>query len=241
VASSSDFGVRMREHLAGLERHNAAALDAVAEALHRTLERDGLVYTAGSGHSLALVLETFYRAGGLACVYPLYHPGLLPLAGGQASTLVERAEGLAELLLEAAAPGGDGLAFVFSNSGVNPFPVELAKGLRRRGTPVVAVSSVPHMQRATARAGVKLSELADHLLDTRVPYGDAAYPAGSSATGSLSSLASVYLWNLLLTRLADRSAESGVDLPLWTSANVEGGEQRNAELFARYRPRVPML
>lgn len=241
MASSNGFGARMRGQLQELEEHNAAELDAAADLVHRVLERDGLVYAAGSGHSLALVLETFYRAGGLACVYPVFHPALLPLAGGQASTLLERAGGLADTLLAQASPGEGDAAFIFSNSGVNPFPVELAKGFRRAGTPVVAVVSVPHMRQAPARAGGKLGELADHVIDTRVPYGDAAYPAGGSDTGALSSLASVYAWNLLLARLADRAKESGIELPLWTSANVEGGERRNADLFARYRSRIPVL
>lgn len=57
----------------------------------------------------------------------------------------------------------------------------------------------------------------------------------------LSSLAGVYLWNLLLGRLADLAAAEGVRLPLWTSANVDGGEARNRELLDRYRKRIPML
>jgi uncharacterized phosphosugar-binding protein len=202
---------------------------------------DGLVYAAGTGHSMALVLETFYRAGGLACVYPVYHPGLLPLEGGFTSTLVERQRGLAATLLARVSPGGGDVAFVFSNSGVNPVPVELAMGFRDAGTPVVAVVSIPHMSATPARADVKLGEVATHVIDTMVPPGDAAFHAGGVTIAALSSIASVFVWDLLLARLAETAAEEGVALPVWTSANVPGGDERNAALMERYRRRVPLL
>jgi uncharacterized phosphosugar-binding protein len=236
------FGTAVREHLARVETRNADAIEVAAGLLHGVVRDDGLVYAAGSGHSLAMVLETFYRAGGLACVYPVFHPALLPLSGGAASTLLERVVGLADVLLEQASPTGRDVAVIFSNSGANPFPVELARGFRRAGTPVVAVVSAEHMRRAPARAGAKLAEVADHVLDTLVPFGDAAYaPDGHPPTAPLSSLTSTFLWNSILARLADLASGSGVDLPLWTSANVEGGDERNAALVARYRRRIPAL
>lgn len=239
--SAEEWGAAMRHHLVEAEEHNAGTLERVAARVLETVAEDGLVFTAGTGHSLAMVLETFYRAGGLACVYPLYHPALLPLEGGMTSTLLERTEGLAELLVAAVEASERDVGFVFSNSGVNPVPVEIAQALRAAGTTVVGMASVPHMERATARAGRKLGEVVDHLLDTRVPYGDAAYPAGDGMTAPLSSLTGVYLWNRILARLADLAAQAGVELPLWASANVAGGDEQNRALVGRFRRRVPAL
>jgi uncharacterized phosphosugar-binding protein len=239
IDDAAVFGAAVRDHLGRVEEVNASVLDAVADLLLDTVVGDGLVYTSGSGHSIALVLETFYRAGGLACVHPLVHPGLLPLFGGRASTLLERVEGLAGSVLAQVQIGDHDLAFVFSNSGVNPFPVEIAQGLRAAGAPVVAVVSVAHMREAPMRASAKLGDLATHVVDTLVPPGDAAFDAGGQRTAGLSSLVSVFCWNLLLTRLADRARAAGVTLPLWTSANVAGGDERNQELFTRFRTRIP--
>lgn len=237
----SEAAERILEHLAAVESANAGTLDEVAERMHRTVLADGLILTTGTGHSTAMVLETFYRAGGLACVRPITHPAFLPLEGGLASTGLERVEGLGRMLVEAAHPSSVDTAFVFSNSGINPVPVEMAFTLREAGSTVVAVSSVPHMSEASPRAGHKLDELADHVLDTMTPYGDAFWPVGGVATAPLSSVTGTFLWSLLLVRLAGLADEAGTDLPLWVSANVEGGDSRNRELVARYRPRVPML
>jgi uncharacterized phosphosugar-binding protein len=241
VDSAASLGAALRGHLAKVESENAETLDRVSGLLLDVVRADGLIYTAGSGHSLALVLETFYRAGGLACVRPVYQAGLLPFNGARASTVLERIPGLAETGLAAAEPGERDAAVIFSNSGINVFPVELAQLFRTAGTPVVAVVSRPHMDQAEPRAPAKLGEVATHLIDTLVPPGDAAYPAGGANTAAMSSLVSVYCWNLLLARLADGARQAGVTLPLWTSANIPGGEARNAELFARYRTRIPQL
>jgi uncharacterized phosphosugar-binding protein len=237
----SDFGSGVRDHLARVEEHNAQVLDAVVDRAFAVVAGGHLIHVAGSGHSVSMVLEAFFRAGGLACINPVYHPSLLPLHGAGESTLAERTSGFAALVVARAAPQGDDLAVVVSNSGVNAYPVEVAEAFQERGTPVVAMMSVPHSIRAPGRVGRKLGDIADFVLDTLVPYGDAVYPAGKATTAGLSSLTNVYLWNLLLVRLADRAAAEGVALPLWTSANVAGGDERNRELLRQYRAEVPML
>ena len=236
------FGSAIREHLERVEAANEATLDQVADEVFRVVTGDRLIFVGGTGHSVAMMLEGFYRAGGLACVQPLYHPALLPLHGGADSTLFEHTAGVSRLLVGRYAPSAGDIAFIVSNSGVNVVPVELADELHARGTPVVAIVSMTHLRAAPARAGHKLDAVADFILDTQVPYGDAAYRAnGGPATAGLSSLTGVYLWSLLLARLADRAAAKGIELPTWTSSNVEGGAERNALLLETYRTRVPLL
>lgn len=242
MAGPVDPGERMREHLRRVEDANRETLEVVTQAALAVVRADGLIYAAGTGHSIALLLESFYRAGGLACVYPIFHPALLPLEGGAVSTALERVPGFGMQLVRRAAPSPSDLAVIFSNSGVNPVPVEMAEEFRAAKTPVVGVVSREHMRRAPARHPRKLGAVVDHLLDTLVPYGDAAYDAGAgAATMPLSSLSGIFLWNLLLGRLSALAAASGLSLPLWTSANVEGGDARNQALLDRYRRRIPSL
>lgn len=240
LIASRRYSSELLAHLQEIEQVNEASLDLVAHHMLRTIEADGLIYTAGTGHSLALVMESFYRAGGLACVRPIYHASLLPLAGARYSTHSEKTSGLAQSLLERVDGARQDMAFVFSHSAANAVPVELARGLKQSGMPVVSVASTLHMTRAGKHPTV--ADIADYLLDTRVPYGDAAYIAQAGpATAPTSTLCAVFLWNLALSRLADLAAERNVRLPIWTSSNVTGGEERNRELFRKYSPRVPEL
>jgi len=232
------FGGEMRAHLERVGSANQTVLADVVQRMLEVIRADGRIHVAGTGHSTALLLETFYRAGGLACVNPLVRPELIPLLGVHASTAAERSDALAHELLDEAAPQAGELGFVFSNSGVNALPVALAQGLRERGATVVAVCSLPHLRAVPPRAEVKLDAVAHHVIDTGVPHGDAAFTVGDSRTAGLSSLTSVYLWNLLLAGLATAADREGLRLPLWTSANTEGGDERNADLIASYHPRV---
>lgn len=238
---SDDFGAAAREHLRVIAEVNADGIDAAARAMLRTVREDGLVYTAGSGHSLAMVMESFYRAGGLACVRPLFHPALVPLFGASASTRLERASGLADTVVGQAEVHEGDVGFVFSSSGVNAYPVEVAEALRAAGAYVVAIASAEHMARAEPRVHAKLGDVVDLVLDNRVPPGDAVVPCGSGTIGALSSLAACYLWNLVLVELARKADGVGVALPLWQSSNVPGGDDANAVHRVRYRPVVPML
>jgi uncharacterized phosphosugar-binding protein len=241
MSDAADFGARMVDHLRAAEERNDEVVDRVVERVLATVGAGLRVHVTGTGHSSSLVLEAFYRAGGLACVNPITHPGLVPLHGAIASTVLERTAELAEGLLAQARPRDGEVAVIFSSSGANPLPVELARGLRAGGVWIVAVSSLPHLRAAPDRAGTKLDELAHVVLDTGVPAGDAAFEVGGMRTAPLSSLTSVFLWNLVLARLVERAYREGVELPLWSSANVEGGDRRNAALLAQYRPVIPLL
>lgn len=220
---------------------NAEQLSAAAELLLGVIRADALVFTAGAGHSLAAVAETFYRAGGLACVYPVYHPELLPLHGAQQSTKTERRSGLAEEVLAERAPGPDDVLVVFSTSGVNPYPVELAAGARRRGAAVIAVTSRACVAAAPRRSPSTLVDEGNVVLDSLVIPGDASHPADAPRTAPLSTVVNAFLWNRILAEVLDRGTAEGLDVPLWRSSNVEGGDEANAALLAKYIPRVPAL
>src|SRR3569833_3636890 len=128
----------MREHLDRVERHNADALEQASRLVLGAVTEGGLGYAGGSVHSLAMVLEGFFRAGGLACVYPLYTPEVSPLHGAWPATETERRSGVAAPVMAAGDPRPGDVVVIFSNSGANPNPVEIAPAARSYGLPVVA-------------------------------------------------------------------------------------------------------
>ena len=239
---SAEFGDLVRKHLDAVDKRNAEALTDVADLLLACIRADGLILSGGAGHSLAAVAETFYRAGGLACVRPLYHPDLLPMHGAMTSTSTEREQGLAARVLQEVPLSGHDVVVVFSTSGVNPYPVELAVTGRAIGCPVIAVTSGPASAAAPPRSAAgTLAENATIVLDTLVPPGDSVYPPAAPHTAALSTVVNAYLWNQVLAKLSQTAAVSHQQLPLWRSSNVPGGDEANAGLLAKYGPRVPQL
>ncbi|GAA1513651.1 SIS domain-containing protein [Streptomyces synnematoformans] len=224
-----------------LDRTSGAAVADAATLILDAVAAGGLVYAAGAGHSLAMVCETFYRAGGLACVRPVWDPEILPLNGATASTAAERRPGSGRAMVERVKPGPDDVVVVFSTSGRNPYPVEIAQECMARGVPVVAVTSMPASASATARASTRLADHATVVLDTCVPAGDVVHPAESPRTAAVSTVLGAYVWALLLAELDERAAGRGVELPRWVSANVPGGDEANRRNFTRYGGRIPEL
>ncbi|HLT85123.1 MAG TPA: sugar isomerase domain-containing protein [Phototrophicaceae bacterium] len=224
-------------HVTRVLTEAAPDLRATAEAVVRAAREDRLVHTTGAGHSIAGVIESFYRAGGLAHVRPLWHPDLLPLRGALRSTTAERTAGLAGRVLASAQLGPGDVLVVFSNSGINHYPVEAAQLGREAGATVVAVTSRAASERAPLRAGRRLYEISDVVVDTLVPPGDAAWPPSGPRTAPLSSVVNAAVWDAVLV-LAD---ELDPDLPLWQSANVAAPTVSNEDVAARFASRVPEL
>lgn len=239
--AAADFPPTVRELLDRADRNLAEQLPRAAALMMGSLLKEGLVYVGGAGHSLAMVCETFYRAGGLACVRPLWHPDILPLANALGSTQAERTVGLGEQVIAEARPEPKDVLVVFSNSGRNPYPVELARSGRERGVPVIAVTSAGAAAGAAGRAGSRLADHATVVLDTAVPAGDTVFPSSRPRTAAVSTLSGAYVWARLLTELDGLAEGDGMELPQWRSANMPGGDEANERLFAEYGARIPEL
>ena len=112
--------------LENIEKNQHDALEKGAQMLSRVLMDDGLIYLFGCGHSHMMAEEGFYRAGGLGAVYPVLQSDLMLHEGAvRSSSLERRSELVPEVFLRYPMTDKDAL-IVFSNSGINGFPVEMA-------------------------------------------------------------------------------------------------------------------
>lgn len=239
------FLAQVVAHLEAVETQNACSLESATGLIWQALSSDNIIHVVGSGHSTLFVLETFYRAGGLAAVNPVWHPALLPLMGGRTSTFLERVHGFGTELMRSARLCRGDVVVVFSHSGVNPVSVEAAEAARSAGASVIAVLSLAHSESVPTRhsGGLRLADVADVVIDTGSPVGDASYGPRPEMppVAALSTILGSYIWNALLVRLADRAAAMGVGLPVWTSANVPGGDERSEKVWARFVDRIHAL
>lgn len=216
---------------------NADALGEAVAAIGRAGLDGHLVYAAGAGHSLGGVIEMFYRAGGLPFVSPLWAPRVMPLNGALESTAAEREPGVGDTVGRSSAMAAGDVLVVYSNSGINAYPIELATYARSVGVTVIAVTSRRASAAAPLRAGSRLMDLADIVLDTDVPPGDVSWPSTAAEVAPLSSLAGVHLWNLIMVGLK----ETLPDLAVWRSANTGGDDSHNEGLVLRYGRLIPAM
>jgi uncharacterized phosphosugar-binding protein len=211
----------------------------VAERMAETTRRDQRIFLFGTGHSHLLAEEGFYRAGGLANVVPILAEHLmlhhLPSIGSR----LERMPGLAEMILERYAPEPDEMLFVFSNSGVNHLPVEMALRGRERRMFVVGVCSFAYAGQAPlSDLGVRLDQAVDVALDNGGLPGDALLKLDDFPwrVAPSSTVICALLWNCLISETARLLVESGITPPVFVSLNVAGAAKHNEALLKKWRP-----
>lgn len=224
----------------------AAEMETVlrcAEIIAGAIQQGGMLYLFGTGHSHMLAEEGHFRAGGLAAVCPILASGLMLHESADVSGLLERTPGVARSILTRYQPQAGDVMMIFSNSGINQAPVEMAQRAKALGLTVIAVVSRAYAESIpTGPAGVKLAEAADLTLDNHGLPGDALVPVGEGLrAGPLSTIAGAFLLNAILVEAAARLQARGVAPPVIVSINMPGAAEHNAELVARYGPRNPHL
>ena len=219
-----------------IEGEESDAMARAADLVADVICRDGLVHVFGCGHSHLAALDTFYRAGGLACVSPLLDEDLMLHDGAAKSSRMEKMSGIAsEAFRRQGVKAGD-VVVVISASGKNAAPVEMLRAAKAAGVTTVAISSSAYR----AHGAVLLDE-ADVPIDCKVPYGDAVIDVGAAKMGGLSTYASLFILNSILIEGAKRAEARGVMPPVYVSGNVDGGTARNAALEERFLGRVKRL
>ena len=219
-----------------IAREERAKMTAAAEAVADVICRDGIVHTFGCGHSHLPTLDTFYRAGGLACVSPILDEDLRLHDGAAKSSRMEKMSGIAAEAFRRAGVKKDDLVVVISASGKNAAPVEMCECAKAAGVKLVTVSSSAYVDH-----GAKLLSLGDISIDCKVPYGDAVIDVGEAKMGGLSTYASLFILNTILIEGAKKALAKGTRPPIYISGNVEGGTARNVALEERYFGRVKRL
>lgn len=233
--------------LKSIAEKEEASIEKAARLVARMVEEDRLVHVFGTGgHSIMGAMEVFWRAGGLANVNPLFPAGLSLL---DSHPNIERTTGLAQSVLKFYGVGkGDALIIVNVN-GINAMTIDAAQYAKQVGATVVAITSpefsrgVPPNIPARHPSNRNLYELADIVVDVHVPVGDALLTVSSlpQKVGASSTYAVCFAGNLIITRAVEILTEKGVKPPVWTSANIKGGDEANRECMSKYRPRVHHL
>lgn len=223
------------------------AFAAAASQMVSTLQEGGLVHLFGSGHSVIPVMDAFPRYGSFVGLNPLMDPRLMWFnvlgPGGVRELLwLERTEGYIERYLshEPIAPGDT--LIVFSHGGRNAAPVEAAMHGREHGASVIAVTSRQNLSRpAEHSSGKRLADIADIVIDTRVPVEDAlrtvdGWPAPVSGASTIVACACV---GELIELVARKLAARGITLPTFVSPTVPGASvQSNNHVFAAHQERL---
>jgi uncharacterized phosphosugar-binding protein len=220
-------------------------LDAAIALMTQALEDGAVIQAFGTGHSEAFAMEIAGRAGGLIptnkiALRDLVLHGSLPPDMLTGSSLERNPDVVSQLWDISRIHSGD-VFIIASNSGVNGSVVGMALIAKEKGHDVIAVTSLQHTARVRPKhpSGLRLSEVADVVIDNLAPYGDATLALTPGvAVGSVSSITSAFIAQLLTIGVAERMNGAGREPPLYLSANIPGGDEHNHALEKKYAGRI---
>ena len=224
---------------------DADAIEQASQWCAEAIATDGLVHLFGTGHSRMPVEEMFPRYGSYPGFNPIaelsmtFHTQVVGANGQRQAMFIERTPGLAEVILDNFAFGPKDVLIVFSAGGTTAVPVEMARGARRRGLRVIAVTSVAQSMSSDVdpAVGSRLLDEADLVIDLCTPPADALITIDGLDTpvGPGSTVTAIAIVNSIKVRTAELLVERGVMPPVITRASVVGAD-RSRDLFdAAYR------
>ena len=228
-----------------LDKTQEAVIDRVSQVCAECIRGGGLLYFFGTGHSHMICEEPFYRAGGLACVYPILETDLMLHEGASKSSGYERLEGLGNLVISNTGLAKGDVLFIASNSGRNCAVIDAALEAKKRGAVTVAITSMNHTTQVASRhsSGLNLYQVCDYVLDNGGEIGDASVslPGLEQKIAPTSSVIDITLVNLILVNTVELLLQKGIQPPIFMSANTDRGDAANEAVLKAYKNKIPCL
>ena len=232
------YETKITEVLHTFETTQGENILRAASAIVDALEQGHEFYTIGTGHSHMIGEEFYGRAGGLACVKMLAPAELTLCDHPLKSTKIERIGAYAHVIFTQYKLKAGDVLLITSNSGRNAMIVELALECKRRGITTIGFTSLDHSSRVTSRheSGKRLFELCDIVIDNCGIQGDAMLDLEGvpAKMGASSSIVGMYMAQCLSMEIAMEMARRGLEVPVFTSSNVDGADERNYQLMQKY-------
>ena len=234
-----------------LNRLKATQMGAIQQASEMFAERiakGGLVFLFGCGHSRMMCEEMTPRQGCFVGFVALVeqsvsnHAAIVGVNGLRAPLYLEKYEGYAEEILRGFRFGPHDAFIVISTSGIRPIPVEMARGAKERGLPVVAIVSRAHCEQSKPAhsSGKKLIDFADLVIDNGCPPGDCVVELEGLdwRTGPTSTVTGAMIINMMrceTARLLLGKKHKPVLLPSHQFVGNQSAEEQLERFYEAYR------
>lgn len=247
--SSKTWLSNTRDVLDDIERSQLPAIQRAASLMADSIAAERWVHTFGCGHATIPVEEMYPRIGGFVGFHPMIE---LPLTfftritgemGIHQFLFLERAEGYGEAIMKSYTFDPRDTMWIFSHTGINNVNIDVALRAKALGMRVVATGSAAEASKSRHPLGRTLFEVADVVIDTRVPAGDSSVPLKNHVdnVGPVSTMAFVAVVWMTITTVAELLAERGVKLYIHPSHNVPGDTTARERLDAaltEYKRRI---
>lgn len=229
-----------------VEKTQSDALHKASRLIAQAIENHHALFVFGASHAGILSMELFYRSGGLVMANPIFAPDLmLDARPVTLTTDMERLEGYGNILLNQSKIKNEDILILHSVSGRNAVSIDMALEAKKRGISVIVITNVGYSAQLSSRhaSGLKLMDTADVLIDNCGDFEDSSIEieGTSQKMGPTSTVIGAYIVNSLAMLCAEELIRKGIEVPIYHSANMEGGDVFNETLMRRYADLIHYL
>ncbi|MEN6404602.1 MAG: sugar isomerase domain-containing protein [Armatimonadia bacterium] len=233
---------RVRQMLEEIERTELPKIEQAGQMVADSLASGGAFFITQIGHGT--MPELLHRGGGLVCLRGFHPTWNLPSDVAQCRKNRPRTEEVVaqDEMMRAAVKSSELRAgdcvLVGSVSGRTSSAVALSLALKEAGATVIALVALDYAREVSSAhpSGKLLNDVADLVIDMRVPYGDGSLDVeGLEAPAlPLSGVSQATICWMVCGAVIDRMLEKGLTPGVYMSANREGGPEFNQKLTEQF-------
>ncbi len=219
-------------------------IDAAIELLTKANMEKKSIYVFGASHAGILAQELYYRAGGMMTINAIFgREVMLDRSPITFTSRMERLEGYGTALASTVNFQEGDVLILHSVSGRNPVIIDLAMKAKEEGVKILSLTNLTYSKSVNSRhsSNKRLFEVSDIVIDNHGDIGDACCEIEGiqQKVGPSSTVIGATILNTIIVEVCKKMVESGVKYPpIFYSANLDGGDQLNQELYEQYKDSI---
>lgn len=219
------------------------SINLAAKVIFEAIQNQNNIFVFGASHAGIITHELFYRAGGLALINPVIAQELeLSNRPVTMTSQMERLDGYGTLLAQKTPFKEGDVLLTHSVSGRNTVMIDFVLAAQAKYVKVIAITNLNYSKSVESRHPSKkrLFELADITINNHGELGDAsiAFDGLDQKVGPTSTVLGTTIANSIVISAVELCLKNNIHPPIFYSANINGGDEKNLETFKKYKNHI---
>jgi uncharacterized phosphosugar-binding protein len=239
----SNYADHLKNLIDKVQLTQEAAIEEAADLICSAIKNGNSIFAFGASHAGMLSMELFYRTGGLVNINPIFAADLMSnIRPATLTSDIERLEGFGNLILRNTPAKEGDVLILHSVSGRNAVTIDMGLEAKKLGIKVIVITNLVYTNLVTSRhsTGMKLKDVGDIVIDNCGEFEDSSQVISGveQKMGPTSTIIGAFIVNGLSLKIAEKLVESGTEVPVFHSANIDGGDAHNKALMEKYKANI---
>lgn len=241
--SLHNYAVHLKDLIEKVEFTQETKIDEAASAIVEAITNGHSVFAFGASHAGMLSMELFYRTGGLVNINPIFAADLMSnIRPATLTSDIERLEGYGTLILRNTNIKEGDVLILHSVSGRNAVTIDMGLEAKKLGIKVIVITNLTYTSIVTSRhsSHLKLKDVGDIVIDNCGEFEDSSQKIDGvdQKMGPTSTIIGAFIVNGITLKVAEKLVEKGLEVPVFHSANIDGGDEHNKALMEKYKNNI---